>query len=255
MARLVSASDLIVVANPDVPVARLKAAMLEKSPDYVEVPLMQPSVLKGGQDAATLTVKVYPKTTAYAPSPKALLERAGKPTLIFLTHVDQGPVGNYLPHSLEAVQDASASSLAAVNAEVRRQDAVIHNWKPDPSFPYFKQVHRLLAELPEASSERQAAIFESLEKLGPDGVPAIIAQMDDRRPLAHRRISLVNYDPNAFEGIRHYGPELVVDALDAILNQVTGVAGSIVNGGSERERRNAVSAWRVYAADLKCKRV
>jgi len=41
MARLVSASDLIVVANPDVPVARLKAAMLEKSPDYVEVPLMQ----------------------------------------------------------------------------------------------------------------------------------------------------------------------------------------------------------------------
>jgi hypothetical protein len=76
--------------------------------------------------------------------------------------------------------------------------------------------------------------------------------MDDRRPLAVRRITLANHDPDAFEGLRHYGPELVVDALDAILNQNTGFGGFVVNGGSERERQAAVAAWRVYAADLRC---
>jgi hypothetical protein len=77
--------------------------------------------------------------------------------------------------------------------------------------------------------------------------------MDDRRPLAFREIALQNHMPDAFESLRHYGPELVVDALDAIFNQLTGYGATITNGASDRERRNAVAAWRTYAADLNCK--
>jgi hypothetical protein len=41
--------------------------------------------------------------------------------------------------------------------------------------------------------------------------------------------------------------------LDAILNQITGFGGFVVNGGSERERQAAVAAWRVYASDIRCR--
>jgi hypothetical protein len=143
--------------------------------------------------------------------------------------------------------------VAAVVAEVKRQQQLLREWKPNPTSPHYAEVHRLLAGLPAASRGRQAAIFQTLEELGKPAVPALIAQMDDRRPLAHPEISLVNYAPDAFENLRHYGPELIVDAIDAILNQIEGSGGSIVNGGSERERRSAVAEWRLYDSDRACR--
>lgn len=252
LANLVSESDLILVGSPSVPVELLRSAMLRDSPDYVNVPLLEPTFLKGTENLANLHVRVYPKRTTYAPSPEDILRQMDKPTLFFLTRTDEGPVGLYLFHSLDAVQDASASRLEDVRGELDRQRSVLRGSNIDRSLPHFNEVRQLLSELSRASAQRQEGIFRQLEALGRNGVPAIVAQMDDHRPLPYPRISLVNHDPNAFEGLRHYGPKLVVDALDAILNQITGFGGSIVNGGSERERRNAVEAWRVHAADLKC---
>ena len=97
------------------------------------------------------------------------------------------------------------------------------------------------------SAERQQALFDQLIAKGPDAVPTIIALMDDRRRLAVPAISLVNKSPDAFEGMRHYGPELMVDALAAVLNQITGEHfGFIYNGASDAERRATVTAWRKY---------
>ncbi|MEJ0070737.1 MAG: hypothetical protein WDO24_20665 [Pseudomonadota bacterium] len=82
----------------------------------------------------------------------------------------------------------------------------------------------------------------------PKPVPAIVTLMDDRKPLPVPAISLANSFPGAFEGIRHYGPKLMVDALAAVLNQITGRNfGFIYNGASEEERRSAVDGWRHYA--------
>jgi hypothetical protein len=101
----------------------------------------------------------------------------------------------------------------------------------------------------------QQQLFARLERLGSTAIPAIIAQMDDRRPLAVQQISLENRFPGAFESVRHYGPELIVDALDAILNQITGQSfGFIGNGGSDEDRRRAVIGWQSYAAKLACQR-
>ncbi len=103
-------------------------------------------------------------------------------------------------------------------------------------------------------ADAQARLFHALEALGPSAAPAIIAQMDDRRPLAVQEIRLVNRSAEAFEAFRIYGPELIVDALDAILNQLTGQYFSgIYNGGSEAERRQSVAGWRAYAAGLACR--
>src|SRR5262245_923937 len=64
--------------------------------------------------------------------------------------------------------------------------------------------------------------FLELEALGCSAVPAVIERLDDRRRLPVPRISLRNTRSSAFEGLRHYSPQQVVDALAAILNQVTG---------------------------------
>jgi hypothetical protein len=91
--------------------------------------------------------------------------------------------------------------------------------------------------------------FRRLENYGNDGIPYIILFLDDFRQLPIRSISLENNFPGAFEGIRHYGPYLVVDALAAILNQITGESfGSIYNGDdtSDEERRQCINGWYIY---------
>ena len=88
--------------------------------------------------------------------------------------------------------------------------------------------------------------FADLEALGCPAVPFIIRRMDDRRKLPDPTISLENKSANAFEGLRHYGPEKVVDALAAILNQLTGQHfGFIYNGAetTDTERTRAVQGW------------
>lgn len=96
--------------------------------------------------------------------------------------------------------------------------------------------------------EHQQRAFAQLLALGEPDVPALIAAMDDRRRLPVRSIRLENRAADAFEPYRRYGPELVVDAVDAILNQLTWESfGSIQNGASDAEREACVRGWRIYA--------
>jgi hypothetical protein len=119
-----------------------------------------------------------------------------------------------------------------------------------------KRVGILIEKMSKADAEQQA--FSDLEAIGCPAVPAIIRRMDDRRSLPDPRISLRNKSPQAFEGLRHYGPIQVVDALAAILNQVTGQDfGFIYNGATDDERAKAIQGWRKFlestpASDL-CK--
>jgi hypothetical protein len=107
------------------------------------------------------------------------------------------------------------------------------------------QVAVLIEKMVNARTEHAA--FADLEAMGCPAVPAIIRQMDDRRRLPDQSISLRNKAPDSFEGLRHYGPEEVVDALAAILNQLTAEDfGSIYNGGTEEERSKTIQGWRHY---------
>jgi hypothetical protein len=152
-----------------------------------------------------------------------------------------------------AIRGADGATVTAVRAELTRQAAILRHWQKDRDLPHFDEVDRLGRSLVSGPAYQQHETFAALEKLGVAAVPAMVAQMDDRRPLVEQRISFVNHARDAFEGIRHYGPEQGVDALAAILNQITGASfGFIYSGGSDGERRAAVDAWRVYAADLSC---
>jgi hypothetical protein len=108
-----------------------------------------------------------------------------------------------------------------------------------------ERVSTLIGQILNNSTERRA--FADLEALGCPAVPAIIERMDDRRSLPDPRISLKNKSPQAFEGLRHYSPQTVVDALAAILNQVTGRNfGFIYNGATDAERTKTVRGWRDF---------
>jgi hypothetical protein len=108
-----------------------------------------------------------------------------------------------------------------------------------------KRVSVLIGKMLNSSTEQQA--FADLEALGCPAVPAIIEQMDDKRRLPDPHISLKNKSPKAFEGMRHYSPQEVVDALAAILNQITGQnLGFIYNGETDAEREKTVRGWRDF---------
>lgn len=97
---------------------------------------------------------------------------------------------------------------------------------------------------------KQVQLFQQLEALGKPAIPYIIKYMDDRRPLPYRYIRLDNpRGPGVFEAFRQYGPEVVVDGLAALLNQMTRKDfGPIYNGGTETERDGAVAGWRAWCS-------
>lgn len=254
LANLLAGSDLVLVGRMEVPKQRLLEEAQKPSPDYLDIPIQIDSVVKG-EHAGKATVRFYPRDAAYKLSNESVLSLAGVPVILFLTRVDAGPVGLYFAgYSPEALKPATDQTVGAVRGEVSRQAKILSSWRVDSTLPRFGEVRALIARLGRVSGDEQQHVFDQLESLGDEAVPAIISQLDDRRPLQTQAISLVNHFKNAFEGMRHYGPKQVVDGLDAVLNQITGKSfGSIVNGGSDRQRTAVVAGWRVYAADLLCK--
>jgi hypothetical protein len=96
-------------------------------------------------------------------------------------------------------------------------------------------------------ADSQAVAFEKLESLGCEAVPFIIKNMEDYRKIHIHNLELKNKAPDAFEGIRHYNPELMVDALAAILNQITGkYFENIYNGEANKQRKSEIAQWRSY---------
>ncbi|WP_313222399.1 hypothetical protein [Pseudoxanthomonas mexicana] len=105
------------------------------------------------------------------------------------------------------------------------------------------RVSRLIDEATKSEKAAQKA-FNELESLGNQAVPYLVGNLDDMRPLAAREITLENRASDAFEGLRHYGPETVHDALAAILSQATGKSFIIVyNGATPNEREENRVKW------------
>ncbi len=91
------------------------------------------------------------------------------------------------------------------------------------------------------------AIYNTLMGLGAEAVPALIKHMDDRRRLVIPKITLYSMDPDGFEGLIHYGPDVVTDLMSVVLTRITQQdLTQIYNGGTELERQNAVRIWKVY---------
>jgi len=172
------------------------------------------------------------------------------PAIFFLAKSDD--TKEFYFEGPDALQASSSALEAAIRAEITNQARQLAIWRPEPRRLHAGEVRQIIDQIAASrTAERQQRLFDQLEALGAAAVPAMIDQMDDRRPLRFREIRLRNTDPNAFEGERQYGPERMVDALAAELNQITGHNfGFIMNGASEGARRASVAGWRIYAAHL-----
>ena len=108
---------------------------------------------------------------------------------------------------------------------------------PPSSDQMASQVTTLVNLSVKEGSEQKA--FEGLAALGPAAVPYIVSHLGDARSLPDHAISLSNDSPDAFEGLRHYAPATVHDALSAILNQLTGQNFEFIYNGATASQRES----------------
>lgn len=258
---LIAKSHIIATGQLSAPIVDIQKCLTSNEHKYIELIVKCDRVLKGNVKS-DFTIRWYSRPENYRPSPKSIIAYNEKKVLVFLTQIDTEAVSipgfptldqpakselffaGYTPYSLCL---ADANFIKQIQQEITYQQGVLERFEelyPPMEIPFYKKVKQLIDATTQENT--QMAAFRNLEELGLKAVPAIILLMDDRRDLAVSSISLRN-DPNHWEAIRHYGPKMVVDAMDAILNQITRESyGSISNGGSERARTEAINGWRIY---------
>ncbi|MBQ7080388.1 MAG: hypothetical protein IJM92_12185 [Fibrobacter sp.] len=236
----IAQSPYILTGTLQVDTNEIKKIMRTKSA-YIEIDFAIDTVLKGDIPSKEIIINKYiysKKEKRHNRNDSNLFLFNGKKSIVSLA---LGYSGGYYLSSIFPVTDEVKNELAKQN-EIIASKAYT---KICPTIQYSSKVKSLIDDM--LVESKATAAYAKLEELGIQAVPAIICQMDDQRELAVKHITLKNKSLTAWEATRHYSPELVVDVLEAILNQITGKSfGSIHNGGTEDERANTVNGWRIY---------
>ena len=249
---LVAQSHMIIVGTPSVPVDQFEPAQRTGHGRYIDFDTSVQQCLKGVPCPETIASRHYIFADARLESiDQALVSANGAASVLFLLIDVGGKVGhgaNVLAgHTAAAVQPATPEMIREITAEVAAQQEIVRRFGenfPVGNEPLYGEVNSLIEAM--LNRRKQKKAFAELEALGMAAVPGMIMQMDDRRELPVKAISLRN-SPNSFEDFRHYGPEVVADAIAAILEQVTEESfGSMHNGASEAHRKTEIDAWRIY---------
>ena len=249
--KLIAQSHVIIVGVPVVPVDQFEPAQRTGHGRYIDFDTPVQQCLKGDPCPETMTTRYYIYGESHSPLDAALVSANGKESILFLLTGLSSNVAhsaNYFAgHTHTALQTASPELIQDISAEVAAQREIVRRFGenfPVRNEPLYEKVKALIEGT--LNPRKQKKAFAQLEALGKAAVPAMIMQMDDRRELPLKAISLRN-PPGFFEGFRHYGPEVVADAIAAILNQITGESfGTMYNGASEPHRKAEIDAWRIY---------
>jgi hypothetical protein len=244
--KLVAQSHVIVVGTPTVPVDQIEESQRSGEHRYIDIPVRVKNCLKGDPCPGTTVVRYFTRPAWYKPAPPTLIESSGNESVLFLTLLDNGEI-YFAGSTPKAIQPHSEELIRQVGVETLAQKQIIdqfaRTFRPEAE-PLYPKVKSLIEVMLHRRTEKRT--FAELEALGEAAVPAMIILMDDRRELPLKEISLRNA-PGDFESFRHYGPQVVADAVDAILNQITQESfGTIHNGASDRERKAVIDGWRVY---------
>ncbi|HEX7816467.1 hypothetical protein [Dyella sp.] len=101
------------------------------------------------------------------------------------------------------------------------------------------QISGLIDQTTQAQTEPEA--FLRLESYGENAVPYLVQHLNDMRPLGEKNMVLKNIvivdSKKTEQGQRMYSPEVVHDALAALLNQITGKSFEFVYNGSDPATR------------------
>jgi hypothetical protein len=174
---------------------------------------------------------------------------AGHPALLFVGDESSTPPLVSLT-SIDSIIPAEPEVVAAVSKEVVSQAAYLAAWKPDAQLPHHGQVKATIDWLMALSptdpgiADKQAYAFGELMALGEGAASAIVAQMNDRRPLPLPHLAR---RPTPTGQVRRHAPRLVIDALTVMLEELTGQGfGAPYDDGRESQRQLAFDGWRLY---------
>lgn len=155
----------------------------------------------------------------------------------------------YLEHGPGVLIEGTSIKASQVEVEIKREQELLESFAALPAATpdeYHNIVRCILDRF--IVKETRSEAFRELEELGTNAVPSMIRLMDDRRELNDGTISLPNKSSFAFEGLRHYRVANVLQAVDAILNQITSENfNPSWNDGPDQAREDrALNAWRIY---------
>lgn len=247
----VAKSRFIVAGTFQVDTNKLKE-IIETESGYLNFTLSIDSVLKGELQTKELNIAKYifsKKDKSHRSNDSSLFLLNEKKTIDFLIESPASTESLFMLGNIDnSLTSKTEDTIKVITNEVKQQQEITDDktfFSICPNDKNSARVKRLIADMHNGAKANDAYI--ELEKMGFDAVPSMICQMDDRRELAQKHISLENKNPKAWEAYRHYSPKVVVDVLEAILNQITGQSfGFIENGGTEEERANTVRGWRTY---------
>lgn len=248
----IAKSQFIVEGTYQVDTNKIKEIRITES-DYIKFDFSIGSVLKGDIPSKEINVTKYIYSKKEKPDfskDTNLFLLNGKKSILFLVKSSADTSTFFISGQIinKALLPGTEEIRKSVISEIKQQEDFTDSNKFFTICPNDKnsaRVKELIADMHNGAKANDAYI--ELEKMGFDAVPGMICQMDDRRELAQKHISLENKNSKAWEAYRHYSPKVVVDVLEAILNQITGHCfGFIMNGGTERKRANAVRGWRTY---------
>jgi hypothetical protein len=119
--------------------------------------------------------------------------------------------------------------------------------------PAESTVRALLQDVAGASScGAQQAAFDQIEQLGCAAVPELVQFAADPRALVCRQMRLRNLSAGSFEATRHYSPQVVGDAVQALLTQITGqYFGDVYNGSTSDALHASARRWDAFVARTK----
>ena len=247
----VAKSRFIIAGTFQVDTNKLKE-IIETESGYLNFTLSIDSILKGELQTKELNIAKYifsKKDKSHRSNDSSLFLLNGKKTIDFLIESPASTESLFMLGNIDnSLTSKTEDTIKVITNEVKQQQEITDDktfFSICPNDKNSARVKRLIADMHNGAKANDAYI--ELEKMGFDAVPSMICQMDDRRELAQKHISLENKNPKAWEAYRHYSPKVVVDVLEAILNQITGQSfGFIENGGTEEERANTVRGWRTY---------
>ncbi len=247
----VAAAQYIVTGTLNIDTNKINEIKSSKA-DYIEFAFTIDSIFKGNLPEKEITIRKFicdknGKENRCNDSNLFLFN--GQKVLAPIVKSQTKP-GQYafIKSSVKTISLATEENLNKAAKEIAMQKEIIENKLYAEICPFAQlsdSVKSLIEDMLTASKAEEA--YVKLERLGTQVIPAIICQMDDRRELAVKNISLENKYPNATEPSRQYSPKVVTDVLAAILNQVARNSfGFIYNGASEEERNSAINGWRIF---------
>ncbi|MDR2717889.1 MAG: hypothetical protein LBB89_07495 [Treponema sp.] len=243
---IAEAGQILIINTSELSVQNIKLN------EYYEYDIQIMNTLKGAE-RERIQFNVFMKEENY----DYIMSLAGtEKVIVFLINTYDGyGYNNYLANYFikDAIIKYTDETERIIVNEIYLQDDIINN----KLYENFNIDKRLYARVNRYINNTTNILFEhgsfkQLEKTGEKGVPYIILLMNNFKTLPVKSIRLENKSKYAFEAYRHYSPELVIDALTAILNQITGEDfGSIYNGeAAQEERILALNGWRIYLYKL-----